>query len=85
MFRVTKYQQNDRKCWKYSRTQPRRPSPNNPWAHRHRWDQLWSFQGDLNRIFEHAPHFHKVCSPTLDKWSTAAAHKAEPSCVQLDS
>jgi hypothetical protein len=40
-FRVTKHQQNIRKCWKISRTHPQRPSPNVPWARRHRWDQLW--------------------------------------------
>jgi hypothetical protein len=28
--------------------------------------------GDLNRRFEHAPHFREVCSSTLDKWSSAA-------------
>jgi hypothetical protein len=39
-FRATEHQQNDRECWKNSRTHPRRPSPNNPWARRHRWDQL---------------------------------------------
>jgi hypothetical protein len=50
-------------------------SPNNPWARRHRWDQLWSLPGDFNRNFECAPHYHQVCSPTLDKWSKAAAHK----------
>jgi hypothetical protein len=27
--------------------------PNNPLAPRHRWDQLWSLPGDLNRKFEH--------------------------------
>jgi hypothetical protein len=31
-------------------------SPNNPWGCRHRWGQLWSLPGDLNRKFEHAPH-----------------------------
>jgi hypothetical protein len=31
-FRATKLQQNDRKCWKNSRTHPWRPSLNNPWA-----------------------------------------------------
>jgi hypothetical protein len=45
MFRATKHQQN-RKCWKNSRTLPRRPSPNNPWARRHCWDQLWSLPGE---------------------------------------
>jgi hypothetical protein len=62
--RATKHQQNDRKCWKNSRTHLRRPSPNNPWARRQHWDQLWSLLGDLNRKFEHAPHCHEVCSPT---------------------
>jgi hypothetical protein len=47
-------------------------SPNNPWAHRHHWDQLWSLPGDLKNKFEHAPHCHKVCSLTLGKWSKAA-------------
>jgi hypothetical protein len=42
-FRMTKCQQNDRKCLKDSRTHPWRPSLNNPWARRHCWDQLWSF------------------------------------------
>jgi hypothetical protein len=37
--------------------------PNNPWAHRHRWDQSWSLPGDLNRKFEHAPCCREVCSP----------------------
>jgi hypothetical protein len=40
--------------------------PNNPWACRHRWDQLWSLPGDLNRKFEHVPHCREVCSPTLE-------------------
>jgi hypothetical protein len=74
-FRVTKHQQNNRICWKNSRTHPQRPPPNNPWARRHRWDQLWRLPEDLNRKFEYALHWHKVCSPTLDKWSKAAAHK----------
>jgi hypothetical protein len=55
-FRANKHQQNDRKCWKNSRTQPWWPAPNNPWARRHRWDQLWSLPGDLNGKFEHVPH-----------------------------
>jgi hypothetical protein len=54
-FRLSKHQQNDQKCWKYLRTHPRRPSPNNPWAHRHHLDQLWSLPGDVNRKFEHVP------------------------------
>jgi hypothetical protein len=29
---------------KNSRIQPRRRSPNNPWARRHRWDHLWICQ-----------------------------------------
>jgi hypothetical protein len=37
---------------------------NNPWARRHRWDQLWSLPGHLNRKFEHALHCRKVCSLT---------------------
>jgi hypothetical protein len=40
-FRATKHQQNDIKCWKNSRTHP--PSSNNPWALRHRWNQLMEF------------------------------------------
>jgi hypothetical protein len=60
---------NNRKCCKNSRTHPRGPLPNNPWAHRHHWDQLWSLPGVLSRLFEHAPHFREVCFPTLDKWS----------------
>jgi hypothetical protein len=31
--------------------------------------------GDLNRKFKHAPHCHRVCFSTLDKWSKATAHK----------
>jgi hypothetical protein len=49
--------------------------PNNPWTCRHRWHQLWSLLGDLNRKFEHSLHCRKVCSPTLDKWSKAAVLK----------
>jgi histone-lysine N-methyltransferase SETMAR len=67
--RTTKHQQNNRKCRKSSRNHPRRPSPNNPWAHRHRSVQSWSLPGDHNRKSEHAPHFCEVCSPTLDRWS----------------
>jgi hypothetical protein len=37
---------------KNPRTHPWRPSPNNPWARTHRWDQLWSLPGDLNGKFE---------------------------------
>jgi hypothetical protein len=47
-FRATKHMQNHRKRWKNSRTHPRRPSPSNPWVHRHRWEQLWSLPVDLN-------------------------------------
>jgi hypothetical protein len=53
-FRATKHQHNARKCWKNLRIHPQRLSSNNPWAHRHRWDQLWSLPEDLNRKFEHA-------------------------------
>jgi hypothetical protein len=56
MFGATKHQQNHRKCWKNSRTHPQRPSPYNPWACRHCWDQLWNLPGDLKRKFENAPH-----------------------------
>jgi hypothetical protein len=52
---------------KISRTYPRRPSLNNPRARRHRWDQLLSLSGNLNRKSEHAPHCREVCFPTLDK------------------
>jgi hypothetical protein len=78
-FMASKHQLNDRKCWKNSRTHPRRSSPNNPWARRHRWDQLRSLP-DLNRKFKHAPHCDEVCSPTLDKWSKAAARNM---CLEL--
>jgi hypothetical protein len=74
-FTVTKHQQNDRKCWKNSRAPPRRPLPNNPWARRYHWYQLWSLPGDLNRKFEHVPHCCEVRSPTLDKWTKAVVHK----------
>jgi hypothetical protein len=79
---VTKHQQNDRKFWKNAGSHPRRPSPNNPCTHRHFWDQLRSLPGDLNRTFEHVLrtfehvlHCRRVCSPTLGKWSKAAARK----------
>jgi hypothetical protein len=69
-FRETKHQQNHRECWKNSRTHLRRPSLNNPWARRHRWGQLWSLPGDLNRKFEHAPHcsFITTTSPPTRPW-----------------
>jgi hypothetical protein len=73
MFRATKHQQNDRKCWKNLRTHPWRPSPNNPWVRRHRWDQLWSLP-DLNRKSEHALQCCEICSPILHRWSNAAEH-----------
>jgi hypothetical protein len=60
MFRATKHQKNDRKCWKNSRTDTRRLSPNNSWACRHRWDQLWSLPGNINRKFEHAAAWKRV-------------------------
>jgi hypothetical protein len=41
---------------KNSRIHLWRPSLNNPWILRHRWDQLWSLPGDLNRKSEHASH-----------------------------
>jgi hypothetical protein len=59
-FRVTKHQQNNRRCGKNSTTHPRGPSSNNPWAHRHSLDQLWCFPGDFNRKFEHVNHCHEV-------------------------
>jgi hypothetical protein len=67
IFRATNRQKNDRKCWQNSRTHPQRLLPNNPWARRHRWDQLCSIIGNLNRKFEHAPHCREVCSTILDK------------------
>jgi hypothetical protein len=72
-FRTTKHQQNDRKYWKNLRSHSWRPFLNNPWALRHRLDLLQCLPGDLNRKFEHAQHCCEVCSPTLDKWSKAAA------------
>jgi hypothetical protein len=63
------------KMLKKLKTHPWRPSSNNQWARRHRWDQLWSLPGDLNRKFEHALHCRRVCSPTLDKWSKAVVRK----------
>jgi hypothetical protein len=46
--------------------------PNNPWAHRHRWDQLWSLPGDLKWKFEHAPHCSFITStcPPIRPWNT---------------
>jgi hypothetical protein len=66
-FRMTKHQQNDRKCWRNSGIHPQRPSPNSPCACRHHWDQLWSLPGDLSRKFEHVPHcsfITTMCPPT---------------------
>jgi hypothetical protein len=70
MFRATKHQQNDRKYWKNLRTHQWRLSPNNPWAHRHHWEQLWSLPGDVNRKFEHAPHcsFITTMHPPTHPW-----------------
>jgi hypothetical protein len=70
MFRVTKHQQNDRKCWKIPRTHPRRLSLNNPWACRHYWDRLWSLPGNLNTKFEHALHcfFITTTRPPTRPW-----------------
>jgi hypothetical protein len=69
-FRVTKHQLNDRKCWKNSRTHPQKPSPNNPWAWRHHWDQLWSLPGDVNRKFQHVPYcsFITTAHPSMHPW-----------------
>jgi hypothetical protein len=64
MLSVAKHQQNGRKCWKKLRSHAYIPSLNNLWAHRHCWDQLWSFLGDINRKLEHAPHFREVCFHT---------------------
>jgi hypothetical protein len=59
-----------RKCWKNSRTHPQRQSPNNPSAHRHCRDQLWSLPGGLNRKFEHAPRcsFITTVRPPTCPW-----------------
>jgi hypothetical protein len=48
----------------------RRPSPNNPWSRRHRWDQLWSLAGDLHWKFEHVPHcsFIMTTLPPTRPW-----------------
>jgi hypothetical protein len=73
VFRATKHHQSDRKCWKNLRTHPWKLSPNNPWGCRHRWDQLWSLPGVLNRTSKHGLHCQEVCSLTVDKWSKAAA------------
>jgi hypothetical protein len=71
MIRVTKHHQNDRKCWKFlRRTHQQRPSPNNPWARRQCWDQVWSLPEDLNRRFEHAQHcsFITTTRPLTHPW-----------------
>jgi hypothetical protein len=73
-FRATKHQQSNKTCWKNVRTHLRRPSPNNLWANRHCWDQLWSLPGDLNRKFEHALPCREVSSLNLDKWSKGAVY-----------
>jgi hypothetical protein len=67
---ATKNQQNDRKCWKNSRTHQRRPSPSNHWARRHRWNQLWSLPGELNRKSEDEPHcsFVTTTRPPTRPW-----------------
>jgi hypothetical protein len=39
----------------------------------HRWEQLWSLPGDLNRKLEHGKHCLEVCFPTLDSRSKSAA------------
>jgi hypothetical protein len=64
-------------CWKNSRTHPRRLSPNNPWARRHRWDQLWCLPGDLNRKFEHEPHcsFIMTTRPPTRPWKPQSVTK----------
>jgi hypothetical protein len=69
-FRVTKHQQNDGKCWKNSITHPWRPSPNNPWGRRHRWDQLQRLPWDLNRKLEHGLHcsFIMTTRPHTHPW-----------------
>jgi hypothetical protein len=69
MFRVTKHQQNHRKCWNNSRTRPQRPSLHNPWARRQCWDHLWSLPY-LNRKYEHVLHstFISTICPSTCPW-----------------
>jgi hypothetical protein len=69
-FRVNKYQQNDRKCWKILKSRQWGLSQNNPWARRHCWNQLWSLPGDLNRKFEDSPHcsFITIACPPTCPW-----------------
>jgi hypothetical protein len=68
-FRVTKHQQNDRKYWKNSITRPQRPLSNNPWARRHRWDQLWSLQEILTKIW--------TCAALLLHHNNAPTHTSQ--------
>jgi hypothetical protein len=60
-FRATKNQKNNRKCWNNLRTHPRRLLPNNPWACRHRRDQLWSLQEILTENFK----MHRIMTTRL--------------------
>jgi hypothetical protein len=55
---------------KTTETHPWRPSPNNPWARRRHWDQLWSSPSDLNRKCEHTPHFSFITTthPPTRPW-----------------
>jgi hypothetical protein len=46
-FRTTKHQQKRQKMFKNLKAHPRWLLPNNPWASRHCWEQLWSLPGDL--------------------------------------
>jgi hypothetical protein len=39
--------------------------PNNLSICRHRWHQLWSLPGDLNRKSEHAPHCSFITTTRL--------------------
>jgi hypothetical protein len=88
-FRVTEHEPDDKKCLKNLRTHPQRPSPNNPWACRHRWDQLWILPGDLNRKFGHAPHCSFItttCPPTYpwkpqSLWLTATGYRSQSSLL----
>jgi hypothetical protein len=55
---------------KNSRTPLQRPSPNNPWAGKRHWDELWSLPGDLNRKFEHVSYFSFITTthPAMHPW-----------------
>jgi hypothetical protein len=68
--KMTKHQQNDRKCWKNSRIRPQRRSSNNPWARRHLWDQLWSLPGDVTENLN-------ICRIAPSLWQCAHPHVPE--------